>query len=95
MRTLVGLASLPVFVAGIALSAYAQTHTPSERPAAKDKAATESSFSKADANGDGRLSMDEAAKLPAVASKFQDLDADKDGTLSLTEFAAAPVESAK
>ncbi|HEV7914656.1 MAG TPA: EF-hand domain-containing protein [Albitalea sp.] len=89
-RSLLALSSLPVVLAGVALSAYAQTKAPSaEQPlAAKDKAVVESAFSKADANADGKLTKDEAAKLPAIGNKFDELDKNKDGTLSIEEFAA-------
>ena len=50
--------------------------------------AAEAAFTKADANGDGKVSKDEAAKLPAIAAKFDMLDKDKDGSLTLAEFAA-------
>jgi Ca2+-binding EF-hand superfamily protein len=79
---------LPVVLAGAALTAYAQTK-PTEQPvAAKDKAVVESAFSKADANADGKLSKEEAAKLPAIGAKFEDLDKNKDGNLTMEEFAA-------
>ena len=89
-RPLFALAILPVVVAGIALTAYAQSQTPApiEQPvAAKDKALVESAFTKADTNGDGKLARDEAARFPAIAAKFDALDKDKDGVLSLEEFA--------
>ena len=38
--------------------------------------------------GDGRISKDEAAKLPDIAARFEMLDKDKDGSLTLAEFAA-------
>jgi Ca2+-binding EF-hand superfamily protein len=83
-------ASWSVAVAGIALGAFAQTPPSSvEQPAAaQDKALVESAFSKADSNGDGKLTPEEASKLPAIAARFDLLDKDKDGTLSLEEFAA-------
>jgi Ca2+-binding EF-hand superfamily protein len=87
-RSLLALAILPVVVAGAALTAFAQSQPAIEQPvAAKDKALVESAFTKADANGDGKLTRDEVAKLPVIASKFDALDKDKDGVLSLEEFA--------
>ena len=43
-------------------------------------------FARADANGDGKLSADEAATLPAIGNRFEQLDADRDSSLSRTEF---------
>jgi Ca2+-binding EF-hand superfamily protein len=46
-------------------------------------------FRRADADGDGALSRDEAAKsLPRVARKFDRIDADGDGRLTLEEMHA-------
>lgn len=43
-------------------------------------------FRRADSDGDGALSRDEAARsLPRMASKFDRIDADRDGRLSLDE----------
>ncbi|TXC67584.1 hypothetical protein FSC37_20500 [Piscinibacter aquaticus] len=50
--------------------------------------AVEAAFAKADANGDGKITKVEAAKMPEIAAKFDALDKDKDGSLSLAEFAA-------
>ena len=43
-------------------------------------------FDRADANKDGQLSPQEAAKLPAIGQRFKELDADQNGTLSREEF---------
>ena len=48
----------------------------------------EAAFKRADANSDGKLSKDEAARLPAIAAKFDELDRDKDGFLTMAEFTA-------
>ncbi len=68
---------------GLALGALAQTAA-----AAADPAAVQAAFTKADANGDGKLSRDEAAKLPKIAAMFEQLDRNKDGALDLAEFSA-------
>ena len=65
----------------------AETKMPGEPTAAKDKAVVESAFTRADGNGDGKLTREEAAKLPAIGTKFDELDTDKDGSLNLEEFA--------
>src|SRR5262245_20895527 len=84
LRVLFLMASVPLMVTGMAASAYAQGEpTPLEQPvAARDKAIVEAAFTKADANGDGKITREEAAKLPTIASKFDALDKDKDGVLS-------------
>jgi hypothetical protein len=47
-------------------------------------------FKKADANGDGRLSREEAKKgMPQVARSFDRIDANKDGMVTLEELEAA------
>ena len=57
-------------------------------PDAKARMAVEAAFAKADANGDGKVSKDEAAKMPEISAQFATLDKDKDGALTLAEFAA-------
>jgi Ca2+-binding EF-hand superfamily protein len=71
---------------GFAAAALAQTAAPATD--ARARMAVEAAFSKADVNGDGRVSKDEADKLPEIAAKFDVLDKDKDGALTLAEFAA-------
>jgi Ca2+-binding EF-hand superfamily protein len=46
-------------------------------------------FRRADADGDGALSREEAARsLPRIAGKFDRIDADRDGRLTLAEVHA-------
>jgi hypothetical protein len=52
---------------------------PQDRPAA---------FQQLDADGDGWISVEEAAAHPEVAANFQKADRDQDGRLSLEEFEA-------
>jgi hypothetical protein len=94
IRSLLAIASASVLCAGLVLSAHAQTKpAPTEQPlAAKDRAVAESAFAKVDANGDGKLTKDEAAKLPAIGAKFAELDKNKDGWLSLDEFGTGYVQ---
>ncbi|ART56522.1 calcium-binding protein [Acidovorax carolinensis] len=49
-------------------------------------ASSTAAFDRADANGDGKLSTDEAATLPAIGNRFEQLDTDRDGSLSRAEF---------
>jgi Ca2+-binding EF-hand superfamily protein len=74
---------IPVAAAAMALMA-----TPHFATAQTSAAAGEAAFKRADANGDGKLSKEEAARLPAIAAKFDELDKDKDGALSMAEFMA-------
>jgi hypothetical protein len=81
-------------VSTFALVAQAQTTAPASPTAAPaDSAMTAAAaFKRVDANQDGKLSKEEAARLPAIADKFDSLDKDKDGALSAEEFSvgAAP-----
>lgn len=72
----------------LAGTAWAQTQAAAgAKPA--DKSAVEAAFKRADANGDGKLSKEESARLPEVQANFDTLDKDKDGSLSMAEFMAA------
>jgi Ca2+-binding EF-hand superfamily protein len=86
-------------LAGLASAAQAQSDAPPatpQQPAAPtpsaqmddNKALVRQAFARADANNDGKLSQEEAARLPAVAAKFTELDTDKDGFISSDEFQA-------
>ena len=89
LRTSLTRLSLALACAGFAAASWAQTQP--AQPAATDakaRMALEAAFTKADANGDGKLSREEAAKVPAIAAKFDALDKDKDGALTLAEFSA-------
>lgn len=56
--------------------------TPAVANSTSDKA-----FDRADANGDGKLTLREAERYPVVAEQFSQLDRDKNGSLSREEFA--------
>ncbi|MFC7435601.1 EF-hand domain-containing protein [Hydrogenophaga bisanensis] len=57
------------------------------QPRAVDLAeAISAAFDRADRDGDGHLSPQEAEHLPAVAQRFTALDRDGDGKLSRKEF---------
>ncbi|AHX14577.1 hypothetical protein CH75_16190 [Dyella jiangningensis] len=45
-----------------------------------------SRFAKADTDGDGGLTREEAKAMPRVASHFDDIDTDRDGKVSLEEI---------
>jgi hypothetical protein len=45
-------------------------------------------FARIDTNSDGKVSRDEAARMPGVATRWEELDKNKDGWLSREEFVA-------
>lgn len=49
-------------------------------------------FDRADANGDGKLSREEAQRLPAVAERFDEIDSNGDRSLSREEFQRGVVD---
>jgi len=59
---------------------------PKAAPADQDSAAA---FTRADANKDGKLSRQEATRLPAVEQRFDQIDTNKDQFVSREEFEAA------
>jgi len=61
-----------------------------EKCRAEMQARSDERFKKADINGDGRLSLDEARKgMPGVARNFERIDANKDGVVTREELEAA------
>jgi len=89
-RSLFSLAALPIVLAGTVLAAHAQSNPGSDQATGRDKPAFESAFKRADANGDGKLSKEEASRLPAIAARFDELDKNKDGFLTPDELASTP-----
>ena len=83
-------ASFVRFTLAVACTGFAANGLAQEQvaPDAKGRMAMEAAFSRADADGDGKVSKEEAGRLPAIAVKFDLLDKDQDGTLTLSEFAA-------
>jgi Ca2+-binding EF-hand superfamily protein len=88
-KTLRSASFIAALATALPLAALAQTGQ-SAQPGQKSEASTpEVAFMKADANGDGKLSKAEAARMPALAAKFDTLDKDKDGMLSMGEYMTA------
>jgi hypothetical protein len=92
--TSVALAAVAQTTAPTAPTAPAATPKATAAPSAKDKASMEVAFSRADANGDGKVSKEEAARMPAISSKFEELDGNKDGGLSMDEFSVGYMAAA-
>jgi len=63
-----------------------QSATPPAGPATED---ADAAFKRADANKDGKLSRQEAIRLPAVEQQFDKIDTNKDRFVSREEFEAA------
>ena len=82
-------------LAAAAASGMAQTQKAPADTGAKDRQAMESVFARADSNGDGKLTREEAARMPEIAAKFDELDKNKDGVLSMEEFSAVAAMPAK
>ena len=81
-------AFVAALLAGVTVTACAQTQMSGSEQDTRERLAIEAAFSRADTNGDGKLSREEAGHLPAIALKFDDLDKNKDGFLSMEEFSA-------
>lgn len=61
-----------------------------EKCRAEMQAQSEQRFRRADANGDGRLTREEAQKgMPGLARHFDQVDANKDGVVTMEELHAA------
>ena len=102
LRSVALLAALTV---GAALSGHAQTtdsaavkspgtqSAPATPNASLKSAPTgpdmDAAFTRADTNKDGKLSRQEAARLPAVEQRFDVIDTNKDQSLSREEFETA------
>lgn len=80
--------SVSAIILGAALAAATLAASAQQAAPPKDRSAVEAAFVRADANADGKVSKDEAGKVPAIAARFDELDRNKDGALSLDEFGA-------
>ena len=89
LRSATLIAALAAALPLTALAQQAQPGQPAQPGQQPAASAPEVAFMRADANGDGKLSKAEAARIPSVASKFDALDKDKDGMLSMGEYMTA------
>jgi Ca2+-binding EF-hand superfamily protein len=82
-----GLAAVLATLA-IATPVFAQDAAPAQKSDQLKKlnAALEERFNAADANHDGKLTREEAQKMPRVASNFDAIDTDKRGYLTLDQI---------
>jgi hypothetical protein len=74
------------WLCGLAWAGCALAQAETGAAADPGRTTVEAVFTRLDTNGDGRLSRDEVARLPAIATKFDLLDTDHDGLLSPDEF---------
>ncbi len=94
-KTLRSVALTAAVAAMLPLAAWAQTAQPTQpkQPGGAGQAPAASTpevaFMRADADGDGKLSKAEAARISSLGSKFDTLDKDKDGMLSMGEYMVA------
>jgi len=71
----------------VAVSACAQDNSRMQKIAQQ----MQERFTKADTNGDGMLTREEAKAMPRVSSHFDDIDANHDGQVSMDEIRAYAV----
>lgn len=79
------VALLAALTIGTAPFARAQGAASSAQGSASN-AGSAAAFARADKNNDGKLSLEEAQALPAVAERFRQIDTDADGAISRAEF---------
>ena len=82
---------IPHWLAAAAVALAAQL-VPSVAAAQKappqQDASPQALFARIDTDSDGKVSKDEAARMPGVATRWEELDKNKDGALSREEFVA-------
>lgn len=77
---------LTVSLAGTASVASAADPSNSRGASGSDMSQSTLTFKDADANGDGKVSKQEAQKQPELSNKFATLDKNRDGSLDRAEF---------
>ena len=76
----------PQFSTGPGTPAAPPAAGPAQRAMGSASKSVEGAFARADSNKDGKLSREEALRLPAVSERFDVIDADHDRFLSRAEF---------
>jgi Ca2+-binding EF-hand superfamily protein len=74
--------------AAVALAALLLPSVAAAQKAPPQDASPQALFVRIDSNSDGRVSKNEAARMPGVATRWEELDRNKDGALSREEFVA-------
>ena len=77
---------LGTMVLGLVLAAVWAPRLPAGNPTPKVPDGPTVDFAKADKNGDGNISKEEALTVPDLTSAFEMLDSDTDALLSPAEF---------
>ena len=83
-----GVAAQGAQGAAAVMDAASSAHTlsVSDRAPVRAGNSVDTAFTRADADGDNRLSRDEAQRLPAVNERFDEIDSNHDRFLSREEF---------
>jgi Ca2+-binding EF-hand superfamily protein len=74
--------------AAVALAALLLPSVAAAQKAPQQDTSPQALFARIDTNSDGKVSKDEAARMPGVATRWEELDKNKDGALSREEFVA-------
>lgn len=74
--------------AAIALAVLLLPSAASAQKAPPQDTSPQALFARIDTNSDGKVSKEEATRMPSVATRWEELDKNKDGSLSREEFVA-------
>lgn len=74
--------------AAIALAALLPREAAAQTAPPPQDTSPQALFARIDTNSDGKVSREEATRMPSVATRWEELDKNKDGSLSREEFVA-------
>lgn len=84
----VAIASFATLLLSGMAAQTAMAETKADNKVVVAAASADPEFAKLDANGNGKISLKEAAKDKSLASAFDAIDANKDGDITAEEYAA-------